>query len=152
MSETVGAESVAGGAVPTIVGFHHFSPSVTDIEASVTWYERVFGMQRVPGVFRHYGSEEAGHGILLREPRSGIAIGIHYHGANKGERFDETRTGLDHMSFQVASRSELEAWRSRLDALGVPHSPITDIEEPNVHTVLVFRDPDNIQLEFILLP
>ena len=26
---------------PPMAGFHHFSPTVTDIEASVSWYQRV---------------------------------------------------------------------------------------------------------------
>ena len=52
--------------------------------------------------------------------------------------------GLD-----VASREELERWLARLDELGVSHAGITE-EEP--WDVLVFRDPDNIQLEFIHTP
>jgi catechol-2,3-dioxygenase len=36
-------------AAPAVTGFHHFSPTVSDVEASAQWYERVFGMNRVPG-------------------------------------------------------------------------------------------------------
>ena len=57
--------------------------------------------------------------------------------------------GLDHISFQVPDRSALEEWAKRLDELDVAHSPIT---EAPYGTVLVFRDPDNIQLEFFALP
>jgi hypothetical protein len=33
---------------PAVTGFHHFSPTVSDVEASAQWYERVFRMNRVP--------------------------------------------------------------------------------------------------------
>ncbi len=132
---------------PTIGGVHHFSPTVTDIEASAAWYQRVFGLERVPVPFPHYGSEDSGYAILLTDPHSGLAIGLHHHDANKGEPFDETRTGLDHIGLSVSSRAELEAWAAWLDRLGVPHSGITDMDEPIKYSVLVFRDPDNIQLE-----
>ncbi len=45
-------------AAPAVTGFHHFSPTVSDVEASAQWYERVSGMNRVPVTFPHYGHEE----------------------------------------------------------------------------------------------
>jgi glyoxylase I family protein len=71
-------------------------------------------------------------------------LGSTPHDVNDGEPFAETRTGLDYISFAVSSRVELEAWERRLAELGVTHSPIAD--RP-YGSVLVFRDPDNIQLE-----
>ena len=38
-------------AVPAVTGFHHFSATVSDVEASAQWYERVFGMNRVRSRF-----------------------------------------------------------------------------------------------------
>ena len=70
-------------AAPAVTGFHHFSPTVSDVEASAQWYERVFGMTRVPVTFPHYGTEEAGYAVLLMDPRSGIAIGLHHHEARR---------------------------------------------------------------------
>ena len=46
----------------------------------------------------------------------------------------------------VSGHADLEAWESRLTELRVEHSPINDREG---YSVLVFRDPDNVQLEFI---
>ena len=71
---------------------------------------------------------------------------MHTHPANEREPFAETRTGLDHVSFGVPSRAELAAWEARLTEVGVEHSPISDQQG---YSVLVFRDPDNVQLEFI---
>jgi len=138
-------------AGPGITGIHHVSVTVTDVEASVAWYQRLFGMDRIPFTFRPYGNEDSGYGAMLLDPRLGIGIGLDFHQANKGEAFDECRTGLDHLSFGVASRDELEAWVARLDELGIQHTGIRDKQQPLPYSTVVFRDPDNIQLEFITL-
>ena len=80
-------------------------------------------------------------------PPSGAAIGLHHHEANPGQPFHESRTGLDHISFSVADRASLDAWASWLDELGIEHSGVIDTEKPMPYSVVVFRDPDNIQLE-----
>jgi len=136
---------------PKIEGVHHFSPTVTDIDRSIEWYQRVFGLERVPAKFPHYGDEDAGYAVLLTDPHSTVAIGLHHHDRNDGERFDERRTGLDHIAFAVASRDDLVTWASWLDKLGVEHASITDMAEPFSYSVLVFRDPDGIQLELFAL-
>ena len=134
-------------AAPAVTGFHHFSPTVSDVEASAQWYERVFGMARIPVTFPHYGAEEGGYAVLLMDARSGIAIGLHHHDANPGQPFHESRTGLDHISFGVADRAGLDAWASWLDELAIEHSGVIDADTPLPYSVVVFRDPDNIQLE-----
>jgi glyoxylase I family protein len=63
----------------------------------------------------------------------------------------ECRTGLDHLSFGVATRDELAAWMARLDELGIKHTGIRDEQQPLAYSTVVFRDPDNIQLKFIAL-
>ena len=59
----------------TITGIHHFSPTVSDVEASASWYERVFSMIRVPITFAHHEREETGYAVLLIDPVSGLVIG-----------------------------------------------------------------------------
>lgn len=134
-------------AAPGVTGVHHFSPTVSDVEASAQWYERVFGLTRVPVVFPHYGAEESGYAVILMDPRSGLVIGLHHHQTNSGEPFDESQTGLDHIGFGVSSRADLDAWVSWLDELGITHSGVIDTDNPMPYSVVVFRDPDNIQLE-----
>src|SRR5580692_8634918 len=129
---------------PAVTGIHHFSPTVSDVEASAQWYERVFGMTRVRVTFPHYGDEEGGYAVLLMDPRSGIAIGLHHHNANPGQPFHESRTGLDHISFGVAQRADLDAWAAWLDGLGVQNSGVITTDTPVPYAVVVFRDPDNI--------
>ncbi len=137
---------------PTMTGIHHFSPTVSDVEASAAWYEQVFSMIRVPITFPHYDCEDTGYTVMLIEPVSGLGIGLHHNEANGGEAFDEARTGLDHIGLKVPTRESLDAWVTKLDGLGVEHSGIRDITEPVPFSTLVFRDPDNIQLEFIYSP
>jgi glyoxylase I family protein len=52
----------------------------------------------------------------------------------------------------VADHAELEAWAVRLSAAGVVHSPIAPANSIAGAAVLVFRDPDNIQLELFTEP
>jgi glyoxylase I family protein len=132
---------------PGITGVHHFSVTVRDIETSAAWYQRVFRADRVPMEFPHYEREDTGYGVLLVDPRSGLAIGLHTNTGNAGEQFDEARTGLDHVGFNVSTREDLEAWTAWLDELAITHSGIRTGDKPFPFATVVFRDPDNIQLE-----
>jgi catechol-2,3-dioxygenase len=60
------------------------------------------------------------------------------------DRFDENRTGLDHIAFRLASKEELDSAALHLDEVGVAHEPVKDI---GPSFILEFRDPDNIALE-----
>jgi hypothetical protein len=53
--------------------------------------------------------------------------------------------GLSHTAYLGVPR--LDVWQLRLAELGVEHSPVTDTPSGS-GTALVFRDPDDIQLEF----
>ncbi len=128
----------------TLANLHHIALTVTDLEASIRWYERVFGIS-----YKMEEAHEGGVGKLLADPEWRLIIVLHRHDANQRERFAETRTGLDHVGFSVPSRAELEAWQAHLQELGVDQSPITDTP---YGSILVFRDPDNIQLEMFAPP
>jgi glyoxylase I family protein len=122
-------------------GVHHFALTVTDLARSARWYERVLGLAILREV------EVAGVAfVTLRSASDELILTLYQHPANRRERFEETRTGLDHISFGVASRAELKEWSGRLSENGVDHSPVA--EDP-FGAVLVFRDPDNIQLELV---
>ena len=47
----------------------------------------------------------------------------------------------------MSSRKVLEDAVRLLDARGVPHSEVRDLGEAFGIVILIFRDPDNIQLE-----
>jgi glyoxylase I family protein len=132
---------------PFITGIHHIAITVTDLDASMNWYQQLFQAERWPGQLAHFGREETGFAEMLVEPHTGLLIGLHHHVANEGEKFEESRTGMDHISFQVDGRDGLLAWMDRLDELNVPHTGIR--RRPNgPYATVVIRDPDNNQLEF----
>jgi catechol 2,3-dioxygenase-like lactoylglutathione lyase family enzyme len=60
---------------PGLTGIHHFSATVTDVEASAAWYQRLFGLARLPVTFPHYEREDTGYAVLLLDQRSGVVIG-----------------------------------------------------------------------------
>ena len=66
--------------------------------------------------------------------------------APSGDRFDPDRVGLDHLSFGVASRDDLEQAMRLFDEHGVPHGDITTLAGFGID-VLPFNDPDGVQLE-----
>jgi len=138
-------------AAPAVTGLHHISITVTDIEASLDWYQRLLGANRVPLKFPHFGCEDTGYGELLIEPRSGVIVGLHTNSGNDGVPFDEARTGLDHVALNVGSREDLQAWTAWLDELGIEHSGIREGQVPFEFATVVFRDPDNIQLELFVV-
>ena len=74
------------------------------------------------------------------------------HDTSSKAPFDETETGLDHLSFEVVDRDELERWAGRLRDKGVAFSPVASSHSIPGAAVLVFRDPDNIQLELFTDP
>jgi len=127
----------------SITAIHHISLTVSEIDRSVTWYTDVLGLTKL---MEEQHPDGSGYAVVLGKPDWSMCVGLHVHDTNKGEAFAETRTGLDHVSFLVASRAELDAWTDRLSDLGVVHSPVSDQEG---YSVLVFRDPDNIQLELV---
>jgi len=129
---------------PILPALHHLALTVTDIDASIAWYERVFGI-----TFQMAYDHEGGEGRLLADPEWRFVIVLHRHDANQSEKFAETRTGLDHVGFGVSTRAELDAWQRHLASLDVVQSPIA---ETPYGDILVFRDPDNIQLELFSPP
>lgn len=134
---------------PGLVGLHHFAFTVRDLDASIAWYQKVFQTTPVEGTFPHYGRERTGYALLMIEPHTGITIGLHHNEGNQGEEFDEKRTGLDHIGLQVEGRDDLQAWADWLDTIGVAHSGIQRVTDPSTYSTIVFRDLDNIQLEFM---
>jgi glyoxylase I family protein len=121
-------------------GVHHFRLTVTDVNRTVEFYTTLLGFKKLmdlnPGAFLGNGSVGLGIGPF---PDPAHAL--------QGDRFSENRVGLDHMSFSVPSRQVLEHAVRLLDARGVPHSEVRDLGEAFGIVILIFRDPDNIQLE-----
>ena len=128
--------------MPEFGSVSHLDLSVSDVEASASWYCEVLGLRRLSRV-----DLDNRIMIVLGHKASGLIIGLNQHHEPAADRFDERRPGLDHVGFAVADRADLDTWQARLADLGVEHSPVQDAPSGS-GTALVFRDPDNIQLEF----
>ena len=66
---------------------------------------------------------------------------------------------MDHVGLAVPTRADLEAWQAKLESVGVVRAEAADrpltqspIADRPYGSVLVFRDPDNIQLEMFAPP
>jgi len=127
--------------MPKITGFHHISLTVIDATKSEQFYTNAFGFVRVLEL-----EDEAGRGFkrVLAHGESRTILGFSVHRSNDGSPFTEFRTGLDHFSFGVPSRAELDAWVAHFDELGIEHS---EVRTTPVGVLLTVRDPDNIQVE-----
>ena len=126
----------------TISGGHHIAFTVRDADRSAAWYADLLGMQVVL-----QGEDETVKFRVLAHPASGWIVGLRQYFGKEDQAFDEFRTGLDHFAFTVDSREELTAWEAELAKRDITYTPTTDTP---IGTVVVFRDPDNIQLEFWL--
>ena len=125
-------------------GLHHAAVTVSDLDRSREFYGRLFGSDPVldedTGSFYH----------VVYALGNGSLFGLHTHTTpNDQPEFSEYRSGLDHVSFGLASRTELEEWESKLNEVGIEHSGIVDA---HYGSGLSFRDPDNIALEFFAPP
>lgn len=127
--------------MPEFTAISHLDLSVSDLEASTKWYTETLGFTKLFGK----DLDERSMAVLLHAG-SGVILGLLQHRDRLGGAFDERRTGLDHLAFAVAERAELDSWQARFAELGVTHSPVSD-DASGMGAALVFRDPDNIQLE-----
>jgi glyoxylase I family protein len=89
------------------------------------------------------GADEAFGGVVMIS--GNVMMGLRPVAA-AGDRFDPDRVGLDHLSFSVATREDLEEAVPLFDEHGVRHGAITRLESFGID-VLPFDDPDGIQLE-----
>jgi glyoxylase I family protein len=118
---------------------HHVALTVSDVARSAQFYTELLGFQKLmdfgPRALLGNGSV-----IIGLTPPSDPAQAI------PGDRFNENRLGLDHLSLGVASRADLEDTLRLLDEQGIGHGEITDLDGLGI-SILALRDPDNIQIE-----
>jgi len=130
-------------------GIHHLRLTVTDLQRSRDFYTRLlgFGVAAESPPPDDPSADEVfkilfGGVVLIR---GNLLLGLRPV-APAGDRFDPDRVGLDHLSFGVPSRDDLERAARLLDENGVTHGEITTLSSFGID-VLPFEDPDCIQLE-----
>jgi catechol 2,3-dioxygenase-like lactoylglutathione lyase family enzyme len=128
------SKQVSTGAV------HHITLTVSDIRRSTEFYSGFLGF-KVVVEFEPRIALSNGSLLLVLTPPPDPAKAI------PGDRFNENRIGLDHVSFSVGSLVELEVAAAFLDENGIAHGEISDLGPGFGIYVMSVRDPDNIQLE-----
>lgn len=129
--------------MPALTGIAHITLSVRDRDDSVDFYRDVLG-------FREYETTDEPRWLrtLCQHP-SGLLLCLTQHRDHFNARFDHRHAGADHFAFAVSSLGELEEWEERLDAFDVDHTPILHREHGSL---MMFEDPDGIQLELLCPP
>jgi glyoxylase I family protein len=133
---------------------HHLRFAVTDVDRSKAFYTEVLGFdvaidEPPPPDDEHYDAlvDSLQGGVILTH--QGMFVGLRPVDdarATAGDRFDPFRVGLDHISFSVPSRSDLDEAVRLLDERGVEHGPIRELAPLGI-CFLAFFDPDGIALE-----
>jgi catechol 2,3-dioxygenase-like lactoylglutathione lyase family enzyme len=128
---------------------HHLRLTVTDVGRSREFYTSLLGFQVAvesppPGDPAEAETFKILFGGVVMV-RGNLIMGLRPM-APEADRFDPDRVGLDHLSFSVPSRTDLEQAARLLDERGVPHGEITRLPGFAID-VLPFEDPDGIQLE-----
>jgi len=136
------------GQIPT-GDVHHLRLTVTDVDRSREFYTSLLGFD-IAAASPPPDDPSAAEvfkilfgGVVLI--RGNLLMGLRPM-APAEDRFDPDRVGLDHLSFSVASRDDLEDAVRLLDEHGVTHGEITALPSFGIE-VLPFEDPDGVQLE-----
>jgi catechol 2,3-dioxygenase-like lactoylglutathione lyase family enzyme len=136
------------GQIPT-GDIHHLRLTVTDLERSLQFYTSLLGFQ--VAVMSPPEDDPAaaemfkilfGGVVMIRE---NLLLGLRPM-APTSDRFDPDRVGLDHLSFGVPGRADLDDAMRLFDDQGVRHGEITSLASFGID-VLPFEDPDGVQLE-----
>ena len=130
-----------------MTGYYHVRLTVTDLARSRAFYDAVFGFEVAYELPPDADEQTRAAfwflfgGVIYKVP--GGLLGLRPV-APQGDGFSPDRVGLDHLAFAVASRDDLVAAVSVLDAAGVEHGEVKDL---GGRSLLEFRDPDGIALE-----
>jgi catechol 2,3-dioxygenase-like lactoylglutathione lyase family enzyme len=128
---------------------HHLRLTVTDLDRSRQFYTELLGFDvavESPPADDPAAAEAFKilfGGVVMT--RGNLIMGLRPMAAS-GDRFDPNRVGLDHLSFSVASREDLEHALRLFDERGIPRGQITTLPAFGID-VLPFEDPDGVQLE-----
>jgi glyoxylase I family protein len=125
----------------TPTGYAHVRLTVTDIARSKQFYDSVFGLP--VAIDGQDGDPAFAFGGVIYAIDSSTLLGLR---PVADDRFDEDRTGLDHLALKVGSKAEIDDAARHLDSLGIPHEGVKDIGQG---WILEFRDPDHVALELM---
>jgi catechol 2,3-dioxygenase-like lactoylglutathione lyase family enzyme len=121
-----------------VTGVSHIALHVSDLDASIAWYEAVVGLAQVrtgPGRFAQLAPESDAFNLFLIETDPA-----------------EVHEQFGHLAIALESMDVLRAWVVHLDRIDAPHTPIKENPfRPGVFSIDVF-DPDRHEIELIFEP
>jgi glyoxylase I family protein len=123
-----------------LIGVDHVAFTVSDLDCTTAWYCEHLGFEPL---IRYTNSEIGAEVQVLQHADMSARLSFRRFNAGSTEPFSEFRVGLDHVALRVADESDLGEWHRRLEGEGIACNR-TDLPELSI---LVFRDPDNIQIE-----
>ena len=125
-------------------GLDHVVLTVTDLARARRFYGDLLGFEIEIGEEPEYPSGAFYFFV------GGVEITLVRHDRTpSADRFSEFRVGLDHLSFVAPDEAALHALADKLIAAGVDTQGV-ETYTPTGKRYVVFRDPDNIQLEYWL--
>ncbi|MBI4226504.1 VOC family protein, partial [Candidatus Roizmanbacteria bacterium] len=112
-----------------IIGIHHIEFTVSSLVRTKKYYEKLPGFKLV-----------ANYPNFIMFYTGSFYVGFTDHkGSLKEKKFNEKNVGMDHVSFTVSSRKDLEEALLFFDTENIPHGQIKKLS--NNTYVLAFRDP-----------
>lgn len=119
-------------------GIDHVTLTVSSLERTKVFYEKLFGVKLVKHKDNSFNLLKVGIPVWF----------VQWEKQHQGDRFDETRIGLDHIAFHLETVEELEKFVIRLEKMGVKTAGLQ--RYAGKYPYVCFRDPDNIQTEFFI--
>ncbi|MEO8392549.1 MAG: VOC family protein [Chloroflexota bacterium] len=128
-------------------GLDHITLTVSDLEHARQFYGDFLGFDLTAAPQDYADLVFAGgYSFMIGE----VEIGLMRHAETPpGDRFHETRIGLDHLAFKAPNEAALHALAEKLVQAGIATKGVERFERSGKLSV-TFRDPDNIQLEYWL--
>jgi catechol 2,3-dioxygenase-like lactoylglutathione lyase family enzyme len=130
-------------SAPALLGLHHFKLPVSDLDASIDWYGRVFGAQYLPQ-FDHVDSGGVRYAVILDVPGLPAPVELRWAPQAAG-----AIRGYDPIDLAVNSVEALHEWIDHLDRLSVDHSPVIT---GGAGHLMVLADPDRIFIRIAEVP
>ncbi len=123
-----------------LTGVDRVAFTVSDLDCTTAWYCEHLDFEPL---IRYTNSEIGAEVQVLQHADMSVRLSFRRFDAGSSDPFSEFRVGLDHFALRVADKSDLGEWHRRLEGEGITCDR-TDLPELSI---LVFRDPDNIQIE-----
>lgn len=128
---------------PALAGLHHLKLPVSDLDASLDWYRRVFGAQHL-AQFDHIDDDGARYAVIVALP--GLPTPLELRWAPGAA---DAICGYDPLNLAVGATEDLRAWERHFNSLGVKHSSVI---RGGAGQLLVVADPDGIFIRLADVP